>query len=173
MDFGKSLSVLSHPHLFKTGNLNISKSVHSIALRFVEVVLNFLQVGMSKWAVHVEEPTAVIVSLQKQGRRTHQGILSRLMAEGNKRKTVMLWQGLGLSVDTHAKTLEDRVASQYMWSWRRVVRGPEKQFWKPVRRRRLNQKSNPSGAKRKTCGPLATGAKRRQCYQQEVSWGES
>ena len=89
---------------------------------------------MSKWAVNVEEPTsAVMLSLQKQGRRTHPGIFSRLMAEGNKRKTVKLWQGLGMSVQTHAGILEDRVASQYMWFWRRLVMGPEKQFWKPAR----------------------------------------
>ena len=31
----------------------------------------------------------------------------------------------------------------------------------------------PIRVKRVACGPLATGAKRRQCYQQEVSWGES
>ena len=72
-----------------------------------------------------------------------------------------------MSVQTGAETLEDRVASQYMWSWRRLVMGPEKQFWKPARRT-FNQKSNPSGVKRKTCGPLATGAKRRQCYQQDA-----
>ena len=111
--------------------------------------------------MNAEEPySAVMLSLQKQGRRTHPGILSRLMAEGNKRKTVKLWQGLGMSGQTGAEALDDRVASQYMWYWQRFVMRPEKQFWKPARRR-FNQKSNPSGVKRKTCAPVATGAEQK------------
>ena len=72
-----------------------------------------------------------------------------------------------MSVETGARALDDRIASQYMWSWRRRVIGPEKQFWTPARRS-SNQKSHPPGVKRKACGPLATGAKRRQCYKQDA-----
>ena len=71
--------------LFHVGKLDLSKSMQLIALNFVGVALDFIQVSMSKWTVSKQEPSsAVMLSLQKEGRRTHPGILSRLMGEITK-----------------------------------------------------------------------------------------
>ena len=155
--------------LYKVGKLHLTRSMQLSALSFVEVTLDFMQKGMSKWIVNMQEPSAaVMLSLQKVGRRTHPGIICRLMGERNKRKTAALWHGLGMPVQMNTKVVEDRIASQYLWSWRRLVMGPVKQYWQP--KRRISQKSSllVSEVKRKQCSSVAIRAKRRQCYQEDA-----
>ena len=66
-----------------------------LALHLVSVVLGHLQLGLSRWAIEQEEPcTAQMIALQKAGRRTHPGILTRLMKMNRKGKAVRSWTEL-------------------------------------------------------------------------------
>ena len=135
----------------QAGTLNILASVRSAASSMVNVIIEFLQLGLSRWAVERGEPcTATLLALQQGGRRTHPAILTRLMKMSHKSKAVRSWRDLGLKVETGVRTLNSRTGAQYIWALRKLVVGPEKRFWQP--RKRL--------LKRPKDLPLASGKKR-------------
>ena len=71
--------------LYKVGKLKLSQHEGSMAKSCVEVVVHFLEGGMSKWAVNVEEPTsAVMLSLQKQGWKGSAGDLEHVNGRGQQ-----------------------------------------------------------------------------------------
>ena len=136
----------------QVGRSNIMASVHKVALNLVNVVLEFLQLGLSRWAVEQQEPcTAQLIALQQGGRRTHPAILARLMRTAHKGKAVRSWKQLGLQVETSVESLNARLAAQYIWALRRLVVGPEKKIWQP-KKRKSSQKLLPlaSGKKYRT-----------------------
>ena len=76
---------------------NVTKTILTVTLHLVSVVLEYLQLGLSRWAIEQEEPCAAqMIALQKAGRRTRPGLLIRLMKMNRKRKVVRSWTELGL-----------------------------------------------------------------------------
>ena len=111
--------------LHRTGRAHLPTTSHNAALKFVNIALEFLQIGLSRWAVAQKEPsTAQMIALQKAHRRTHPGILARLMEQTKKGKQIRSWKKLGLQVDSKAQALNYRMAAQYFWVLRRQVVGP-------------------------------------------------
>ena len=151
---------------------NVTRSILTLALHLVSVVLEYLQLGLSRWAIEQEEPcTAQMIALQKAGRRTRPGILTRLMKMNRKGKAVRSWTELGLQVETSAKALNARAAAQYMWALSRLTVGSAKTKWRPKKRKRrigIGRQAEPLGKKHERCDteeilalPLASGEKRR------------
>ena len=135
----------------QVGSIHVGRSVLSTASKVVCGVLKFLQVGLSKWAMEQEEPsTAAMIASQPERRRTHSGILSRLLRTSRKGKAVKSWKDLGLKVETSSRSLNGRTAAKYIWTLRRLVLGEERTYWQP--KRQLKSKQH----------PLASGVKRRR-----------
>ena len=150
--------------------LNVTGDKMKTALKLVSEVLHWLQLGLSKWAMKQDEPcTAQMIAMQRAGRRTHPGILTRLSKMNRKSKTVQAWKELGLAVDTSGRSLCKRNSAQYMWILRKMTVGSQKTIWQPKRRKRhigigRRNKEEPLGKRCRTeesqASPLASGEKR-------------
>ena len=159
---------------------NVTRGILTVALHVVSVVSEYLQLGLSRWAIEQEEPcTAQMIALQKAGRRTHPALLTRLMKMNRKRKAVRSWTELGLQVETSTEALNARAAAQYMWALRRLTVGSATTKWRPKKHKRrigIGRQTEPLGKKHERCDakeiqalPLASG-EFRVPWLREPSW---
>lgn len=150
---------------------NVPTSTLKLALNLVSTVLQYLHRGLSRWAAEKEEPcTAQMIALQRAGKRTHPGILTRLLKINRKGKAVRSWAELGLPVETSAKALNQRTAAEYMWTLRRITPEAATTAWQPKKRKRRigigrqaepfrkRCRQEPAEEKHQACKPEETGA---------------
>ena len=85
-----------------------NKQIFRMGQELLTSSLAFISNQLSKWSLDKDEPsTAVLLELQKKGRRMHSGLLARLLRKKNKNAAAKSWMEDGLKVRPRIDLFED------------------------------------------------------------------